>query len=111
MYVTASQAQPSAERACPLRETIRMDADHGGRMVRYDGHPRVDDRATMTLGGEVPGSTAQPAGHKAFDHGSAVATRLGEVHRCRGPDILHARLAQAPGDVLRRGRRGQGIDR
>jgi hypothetical protein len=38
--LTAPQPQPSADHAYPLRETIRMDADQGCRVVRDDGHPR-----------------------------------------------------------------------
>ena len=51
------------------------------------------------------------AGNDAFDHGSAVPTRVGEVHLGRGPDVVQVRLVQDPEDVLRRGRRGQGLDR
>ena len=88
-----------------------MDADQGGRVVRHDGHPRLDDRTAMTFVGEARGSTAQQARHDAFDDGAAVATRVGELHLGRGPDVVQVRLLQAPEDVLRRGRRGQGLDR
>ena len=107
---TASQAPPSAEHACPLRETILVDADQGGRVVRHDGHPRVDDRTAVPFVGEARRSTAPQARHEAFDHGAAGPTRVGELHLGRGPDILPARLAQEPGDVLRHGRRGPGSD-
>jgi hypothetical protein len=63
---TASQPQPSAERAGPLRETILVDADQGGPVVRHDGHPCLDNRTPVTLVGEARGSTAQQAGHDAF---------------------------------------------
>ena len=107
---TASQAQPSAEHACPLRQTIVVDAHQGRRVVRHDRHPRVDDRTAMAFVREAACSTTQQAGHDAFDHGSAVATRVGQVHLGRGPDVVQVRLVQAAEDVLRRGRRGEGID-
>jgi hypothetical protein len=107
---TASQPQPSAERAGPLRETILVDADQGGPVVRHDGHPCLDNRTPVTLVGEARGSTAQQAGHDAFHHGSAVPTRVREMHLCRGLDILHASLAQNPGNFLRQGRQGKGSD-
>src|SRR6266516_1139193 len=92
-------------------ETILVDADQGGRVVRHHRHPCLDNRTPVTLVGEARRSTAQQAGNDAFHHGSAVPTRVGEMHLCRGPDILHASLAQDPGDVLRQGRRGKGSDR
>ena len=82
--LTASQAQPSAEQACPFRETILMDADQGCRMVRHDSHPHLDDCAAMAFVGEVRCATAQQAGHDTFDHWSAVATGVGERHLARG---------------------------
>ena len=93
---TASQAQPSAEHACPLRETILMDADQGCRVVRHDGHPRVDDRAAMAFVGEAPSSPTQQTGDDTFDHGAAVPTRVGEVYLGLGPDVVQVRLLQAP---------------
>lgn len=88
-----------------------MDADQRRRVVGHNGHPHVDDRATMTFIGDASGSTAQQAGHDALDHGSAVATRVGEVHLTRGPYSRQASLAQEPQDVLRCGRRGEGRGR
>ena len=108
---TASQAQPSAERACPLRQTILVDADQRRRVMGHNGHPHVYDRAAMTFIGDASGSTAQQAGNDAFNHGSAVATRVGEVHLTRGPYSRQASFAQEPQDVLRCGRRGEGLDR
>src|SRR5207245_1816568 len=63
--------QPSAERAGPLRETILVDADQGGPVVRHHSHPCLDNRTPVTLVGEARRSTAQQAGHDAFHHGSA----------------------------------------
>jgi hypothetical protein len=108
---TASQAQPSAEHPCPLRETILVDADQGSRVVCHNGHASLDNRAAVTFIREVRGSTAQQAGNDAFDHRSAVPTRVGELHLGRGPDILQARLVQDSGDVFWRGRRGQRLNR
>ena len=108
--VTASQAQPSAEQACPLRQTRVVDAHPGRRVVRHDRHPRVDDRAAMACVREAPRSTTPQARHDAFDHGAAVATRVGQVHLGRRPYVVQVRLVQAAEDVLRRGRRGEGID-
>ena len=105
---TASQAQPSAEQACPLRQTILVDAHQCRRVVRHDGHPRLDDRTAMAFVGEAPSSTTQQAGNDAFDDGSAVSTRIGELHLGRGPNVVQVRLVQAPEDVLWRGRRGRG---
>ncbi len=109
--LTASQAQPSAELACPLRQTILVDADQRCRVVRHDGHPHVYGRTAMTFVGDAGGSTAQQAGNAAFDHGSAVSTRVGEVHLTRGPCSKQAPHTQEPQDVLRCGRRGEGLDR
>ena len=108
--LTASQTQPSAEFACPLRETIVVDAHQSCRVVRHDGHPRVDDGTAMAFVGEVPSSAVQQAGNDTFDHRSAVATRVGELHLCRSPDAVQVRPLQAPEDVLRCGRWGEGID-
>ena len=88
LEVTAPQAQPSAEQACSHRETRRVEADQGGRVVRHDGHPRVDDRPAVPFIGEARRSTAQQARHDAFDHGVAVPTRIGELHLGRGPDVV-----------------------
>jgi hypothetical protein len=107
---TASQAQPSAERAGPLRETIFVDAHQSGRVVRHNGHPRLDDRTAMALVGEAPCSTTQQAGNDAFDHRSAVPTRAGELHLGRGPYAVQVRLVQDPENVLRCRRRGEGSD-
>ena len=107
---TASQAQSSAEQACPFRETIFMDADQGCRVVRHDGHPRLDDRAAMALVGEAPGSPTQQARNDAVDHRSARPTGVGRVHLGRGPDVVQVRLVQNSGDILRGRRRGKGID-
>jgi hypothetical protein len=96
--LTAAQPQPSAERAGPLRETIRVEADQRGGVVRHDGHPGVDDRAPVTCVGEARRAPAQQAGHEAFPHGSAIPTRIGELYLGRGPDILQASLAQARRD-------------
>jgi len=109
--VTASQTQPSAECARPLGQSILVDADQRRRVVRHDRHPRVDDRAAVTLGGEACCATAQQAGNHAFDHGSALSTRVGEVHLAWGPGSRPALLAQEPNDVRRRGRGGEGRDR
>jgi len=108
--LTASRAQPSAERARPLRQTILVDAHQCRRVVRHHSHSRLDNRAAMAFVGEVPCATTQQAGHDAFDHGSAVSTRVGEVHLGCGPYVVQVRLVQAPEDVRRRGRRGEGID-
>jgi Glycosyl hydrolases family 2, TIM barrel domain/Glycosyl hydrolases family 2 len=108
--LTASQTQPSAERARPPRQTICVDADQRGCVVRHDGHPHVDDGAALTLVGEVRRATAQQAGHDAFAHGAAVAPGVGTLHLARGPCARRVSLAQQPQDVLRRGRRGQGLD-
>jgi len=109
--LTASQAQPSAECACPRRPTIVVDADQRRRVVGPNGHPQVYDGAAMPLIGDASSATAPQAGHDAFPHGSAVATRGGAVHLTRGPYARPAALAQEPQDVLRGGRRGAGRDR
>jgi hypothetical protein len=108
--VTASQTQPSAELARPLRQAIVVDADQCRRVVRHDRHPRLDERPAMAFVGEVPYATTQQTGNEAFDHWSAVATRVGEVHLGWSPDVVQVRLVQAVEDVLRRRRRGKGID-
>jgi hypothetical protein len=68
----------------------------------------LDDRTAVPFVSEACRAAAQQAGNDAFNHRSAVPTRVGKMHLCRGPDSLQARLAQDPGDVLRGGRRGQG---
>ena len=105
---TASQAQSSAERACPLRQTILVDADQRRRIVGHHGHPHVYDGAAMTFIGDASGSTAQQAGHDAFNHGSAVATRVGEVHLTRGPYSRQASFAQEPQTLSGVGDEGRG---
>src|SRR5215211_5355960 len=65
----------------------------------------------MTFVGDPRRSTAQQAGNDAFDHGSAVSRRVGEVHLARSPCSRAALLAQEPPDVLRCGRRGDRINR
>jgi hypothetical protein len=107
---TASQAQSSAEQACPFRETIRVDADHGGGVVRHDGHPRLHDGTAMAFVGEVPCAAVQQAGNETFAHGSAGPTRLGALPLGRRPDAAQVRLVQAPEDVLRWARWGEGSD-
>ena len=59
---TASQAQPSAEFARPLRQTILVDTDQRCRIVGHDRHARLYNRAEMALVGEAPRSTAQQTG-------------------------------------------------
>jgi hypothetical protein len=93
--LTASHAQPSAERARPLRETILVDAHQGRCVVRHTRHPRLDDGATMTFVREARGSTVQQAGNDTFDHGSAGPTRVGPAHLGRGPDGVQIRFVQA----------------
>ena len=93
---TASQAQSSAEQACPFRETILMDADQGCRIVCHDGHPCLDDRATMAFVREAPGSTTEQASNDAFDHRSAIPTGVGQVHLGRRPDAVHVYDTPAP---------------
>jgi hypothetical protein len=66
--LTAPQPQPSADHACPLQETIRMDADQGGRVVRDDGHPRVHDGGTMAFVQEA---------RRASIHGASRRRRKG----------------------------------
>jgi hypothetical protein len=90
--LTASQAQSAAEPACPFRETIRMDANQGCRIVRHDRYPRWDDRATMAFVHEAPGAPTQQARNDAFDHRSALPTGVGQVHLGRGPDVVQVRL-------------------
>jgi hypothetical protein len=109
--LTASQTQPSAELARPLRQTILVNADQRCRIVRHDGHPHVYGRAAMTFVGDPRSSTVQQAGNDAFDHGSAVSRRIGEVHLARGPCSRAVLRVQEPQDVLRCGRRGDGIGR
>ena len=108
MDLTASQAQPAAEQARSRRQTSVEEAHHGGRVVGPHRHPRVDDRAALACGGEAPGPTTAPAGHEAFAPRAAGAARRGAGHRGRGPAVGHVRLVQAPQDVLRRGRGGEG---
>ena len=109
--LTAPQTQPSAEYACPLRETILVDADQCCRVVRHDGHPCLYNRTVMAFVAEAPCSTAQKTGHDAFNDWSAVPTGAGEVHLGRGPYAMQARLVQDPEDLLWGGRRGEGLDR
>jgi hypothetical protein len=97
---TASQAQLSAEHACPLRQPIGVDADQGCRVVRHDSHPRLDDCTAVPCVGEAPSATAQQARDDTFDHGAAIATRVGQVHLGRSPEVVQVRLIQAPEDVL-----------
>jgi hypothetical protein len=87
-----------------------MDADQGGRFVRHDSHPRVNDGAAMAFVREARGSTVQQAGHDVFDHRSAVPTGASEVHLGRGAYAVQARLVQDPENVLRCWQRGAGID-
>ena len=108
MDFSASQAQPTAECARPLRQAILVDADPGRRLVRHDSHPHLDDRAAMTFVSEVPCSTRQQAGNEAFDPGAAVATRGGQVHLGRGPYAMQVRLVQKPENVRRCRRGGRG---
>jgi hypothetical protein len=103
---TASQAQASAEQARPFRQPILVDTDQGGRVMRHDGHPRLDDCAAMAFVGEAPGSPAQQTSDNTFDHGAAVPTRVGEAYLGLGPDVVQVRLLQAPENVLRRRRWG-----
>ena len=63
---TASQPQPSAERACPLRQPILVDADQRRRVVCHDGHSHLYERAAMTFVGEAPCSTTQQTGNDAL---------------------------------------------
>ena len=109
--LTASQAQPSAELAGPLRETRRVDTDPRRRVMRHDGHPCVDDRAAMTLVGHAGRSTAPQAGPEAFHDGSAVSTRIREIPLARGQCLRPVLRVQQTQDVLGRGRRGEGLDR
>ena len=107
---TAPQPQPSAEHTCPLRETILVDADQGGRMVRHDGHARLHDGATMAFVREARRSTVQQTGHEAFDYRSAVPTGTRQVHLGGGSSVVQVRLVQDLEHVLRCRRRGEGID-
>jgi hypothetical protein len=52
----------------------------------------------------------EQAGNDAFDHGAAVAIRIGEVYLGWGPDVMQVRLIQTPKDVLRRGQWREGSD-
>ena len=106
---TASQAQPSAEFARPLRQTILVDTDQRCRIVGHDRHARLYNRAEMALVGEAPRSTAQQTGHDAFDDRSAVATRVGQVHRGRGPYSMQACFVQYPEDLPWSGKWCEGI--
>jgi hypothetical protein len=108
---TASQAQSSAEQACPLRQTILVDAHQRGRIVRHDGHPRLHDGTTMAFVREAPGSTTQQAGNDAFDERSAVSRGVGELHLAWSLGTRQARLAQDSKDVPRSRRWREGIDR
>jgi hypothetical protein len=108
---TASQPQPSAEPACPLRQTIVVDPYQRCRVVGHDRHARLYHRAAMAFVAEAPRSTVQQTSHDAFNDWSAGPTRAGEVHWGRGPCAMQARLIQDPEDILRGGRRGEGIDR
>jgi hypothetical protein len=89
----------------------RVDADQRCRIVRHDGHPCWYDRATMTFVGDAGSSTAPQAGNEAFHHRSAIATRVSEIHLAGGPCLRQAVLVQKTPDVLRRGRRGERLDR
>src|SRR5215510_15885510 len=107
---TASQTQPSAERACSLREAILVHTDQGCGVVRHDGHPRLHNGAVMAFVREVCGATAPQAGNDAFDHRSAVPTGAGEIYLGRRPYAVQLGLVQDSEDIVRRGRRGEGID-
>ena len=109
--LTAPQPQPSAEHTCPLRETILVDADQGGRMVRHDGHARLHDGATMAFVREARRATVQQTGHDAFDDRSAVPPGTRQVHLGGGSYVVQVRLVQDLEHVLRCRRRGAGIDR
>jgi hypothetical protein len=108
--LTAPQPQPSAEHTCPLRETILVDADQGGRIMRHDGHARLHDGATMAFVREARRSTVQQTGHDAFDYRSAVPTGTRQVHLGGGSYVVQVRLVQDLEHVLRCRRRGEGID-
>jgi hypothetical protein len=105
---TASQPQPTAEFAWPLRETIFMNAHQRSRIVGHNRHARWHDRTPMAFVGEVRSAATQQAGNDTFDHRSAVAIGVGEVHLGSSPDAVQVRLIQAPEDSLRCGRRGSG---
>ena len=105
---TASQTQPSAERARSLRQTILVDADQRRCVVRHDGHPLLDDRAAMAFVGEAPCSPTQQTGNDAFDHRSAISTGVGEVHLGWGRFAGQARFVQDPEELVRRWATGAG---
>ena len=107
---TASQAQPSAQRARPLRQAVLVDPHQGCCVMRHDRHPGLDDRTAMAFVAETPGSTTQQTGHEAFDHRSAVPTGVGAVHLGRGAYVVQVRFVQDPKDVLRGRRQGEGSD-
>jgi hypothetical protein len=108
---TAPQTQSSADHTCPLRQTILVEANQGGCVVRHDGHPRVDECAAMACVGEASCSPTQQTGHDAFDHRSALPTGAGAVHLGWGRFAGQAGFVQELEDLVRGGRRWKGIDR
>src|SRR4051812_37956687 len=105
------QTQQTAELVRACGQAVLVDTYQRGRVVSYDGHPRVYDGSAMAPVADPRGTPAQQARNDTFDYWAAIASGAGELYVARGARTLQARFVQHPPDVFGGWGRGERCDR